>query len=462
MKKLTLISGIFFLAAALFMNGTSLYASTAQEDTVKHVRKGWNMGLLPSIAFDADMGFQYGALTNFYYYGDGSTYPQYLHSIYAEAAYTTKRFGIFRLSFDSYALILNHRVSLDISYFPGQMCNFYGFNGYPSHYKTAYTQKGNPQYVTRAYYSYHRDIFRVCTDIQGRLSESGPWKWNAGGGVLFFNVGSVDVNRMNKHTSTKKFLPDTVTLFDDYLMLGYLKESETRSGTHPYVHGGVTYDTRDQLQNPQRGVFADAFLTYYAGFGHLKHYNNLKFNAAWRQYITVVPQRLVFAYRVGVQLNLAGKSPFYLNTYLNQLFLQRPLCEGLGGGNSVRGASSNRVLAHGVAFSNIELRARVFNFRIGKNMFYLGFNPFVDIGMVLQKYGDVVADPRDYIAHHSTEPQKQYYDNARTYTPHITGGCGLKVAMNENFVLSVDWGTPFNRQDNSQINNIYIKLGYMF
>ena len=30
----------------------------------KHVRQGWTFGVLPSVAFDADLGFQYGALTN--------------------------------------------------------------------------------------------------------------------------------------------------------------------------------------------------------------------------------------------------------------------------------------------------------------------------------------------------------------------------------------------------------------
>ena len=67
----------------------------------KHVRKGWTFGVLPSVAYDADLGLQYGALTNIYYFGDGSTYPDYLHSFYAEAAYTTKHFGIFRFAYDS-------------------------------------------------------------------------------------------------------------------------------------------------------------------------------------------------------------------------------------------------------------------------------------------------------------------------------------------------------------------------
>ena len=41
----------------------------------RKVKTGWTFGALPSVAFDADLGFQGGALANIYYYGDGSQYP---------------------------------------------------------------------------------------------------------------------------------------------------------------------------------------------------------------------------------------------------------------------------------------------------------------------------------------------------------------------------------------------------
>ena len=34
--------------------------------------------------------------------------------------------------------------------------------------------------------------------------------------------------------------------------------------------------------------------------------------------------------------------------------------------------------------------------------------------------------------------------------------------MNDNFVLSVDWAVPFNKQDNNSMANLYVKIGYMF
>ena len=40
----------------------ALGALSAQDST--NIRKGWTFGVLPSVAYDADLGFQYGALTN--------------------------------------------------------------------------------------------------------------------------------------------------------------------------------------------------------------------------------------------------------------------------------------------------------------------------------------------------------------------------------------------------------------
>lgn len=426
--------------------------TVSAQDSTRHVRKGWTFGGLPSVAYDADLGLQYGALTNIYYFGDGSTYPEYLHSFYAEAAYTTKHFGIFRFAYDSKHLIPQHRLSVDLTYLPDQMCDFYGFNGYASDYNPAYSSQDSAAYISRAYYKYRRDLFRFSVDLQGTVSDH--LYWNAGIGLLHFGVGRVDVNRLNSFTSdASKQLPDTVSLFGYYMDRGYISAQEATGGAHPYVHAGMTFDTRDRQQNPTRGIHADAFLTYYAGIGNMSDYNNVKLNLNFRQYISLYGEKLILAYRVGSQLNLAGNCPFYLNTYLNQLYMQRVLYEGLGGANSVRGIMRNRILAPGVAFTNVELRTRLFQFKAGKNLFYAGLNPFLDAGMVVQPYDDVIPDP-----HAGTSAA----DNSRLYDPHLAGGCGLKVAMNDNFVLSVDWATAFDKQDNSKLSNLYIKMGYMF
>ena len=44
----------------------------------------------------------------------------------------------------------------------------------------------------------------------------------------------------------------------------------------------------------------------------------------------------------------------------------------------------------------------------------------------------------------------------------MTAGIGLKVGMNENFVLSADWAMPIDARDNKKLANFYVKMGYLF
>lgn len=423
--------------------------ANAQDNPQQNIRTGWTFGVLPSFSYDADLGLQLGLLTNIYYFGDGRTYPEYLHSFYAEASYTTKHYGLFRLSYDSKYLIPNHRLSIDMTYLPDAMCDFYGFNGYQTIYDAAKVEN-----ISRAYYKMNRDMFRFSADLQGEISK--PFFWNVGLGLLNYSCGTVDVERLNRNAKEGNELPDTVTLFDKYHAAGLVSDQEYEGGAHPYIHAGATFDTRDRQQNPRRGMHADAFLTYYAGLGSMSDYNNIKFNAAWRHYVPIVDKKLVFAYRLGTQLTLAGNSPFYQNTYVNQLYMQRVMYEGLGGANTIRGVLRNRILGNGFAYANAELRMQVAHFNIGKENFYIGLNPFVDGGMVVQPYDLSKVDPSSAL----------YSDlDAEVTSPsdlHFGAGCGLKVAMNDNFVLSVDWATPVDKRDNSKMSNLYIKMGYMF
>ena len=493
-------------------------AQAAKKDKVqvtdslgRKVKTGWNFGALPSVAFDADLGFQGGALANIYYYGDGSQYPEYIHSIYAEAAYTTKNYGIFRINYDSKYLIPNHRLTLDMTYQPDAMCDFYGYNGYQSIYnqnlhkwKKDQSKMGDPaEYQSRAFYKYKRDLFRFAADMEGTIYKN--IKWNAGLGVLGYMIDECDIDMLNGKNEFDPSLPladqkamnDNVEgLYEKYVKWGIIDQAEAHGGWHPYLRAGLTYDSRDQRTCPTKGIYADAFFTYTAAFGEqtTAGYNHLQFNFNFRHYVPVYRDRVTFAYRVGTQNNIAGKSPFYMNTYLNTLFIQRVMYEGLGGANSLRGIMRNRILANGFAYANVELRTKVAKFDIGKQHFYIGLAPFFDLGVITQPYdldedaikaayakdviettaqallGEDVVMPlplSSYFATTKTDTDPlgitvEHIDNSKTYLPHMAAGVGLKVAMNENFVLSVDWAMALNKQDNAKWANFYIKMGYLF
>jgi hypothetical protein len=369
----------------------------------RKIKTGWNFGALPSVGFDADLGFQGGALANVYYYGDGSQYPEYIHSIYAEAAYTTKNYGIFRVNFDSKSLIPKHRLTIDATYQPDAMCDFYGFNGYQSVYnQDIHSWNSNPDkmnvdmYQSRAFYKYKRDLFRFAADVEGTVWKN--IKWNAGLGVLGYMIDECDIKMLNgknayeidpetgKQTNPQSLNPNIEGLYEKYIKWGLIKTAEARGGWHPYLRAGLTYDSRDQRACPTKGIYADAFFTYSAAFGDQAKYNHLKFNVNFRHYVSIYRDRVIFAYRLGAQNTIAGESPFYMNSYLNTIFIQRVMYEGLGGANSLRGIMRNRVLGNGFAYANIELRTKVAKFDIGNQHFYIGLAPFFDLGVITQPY----------------------------------------------------------------------------
>ncbi|MBO7258616.1 MAG: BamA/TamA family outer membrane protein [Paludibacteraceae bacterium] len=463
----------------------------------RKIKTGWNFGALPSVAFDADLGFQGGALANVYYYGDGSQYPEYIHSLYVEAAYTTKRYGIFRANYDSKYLIPNHRLTLDATYQPDAMCDFYGFNGYQSIYNQGFHKwKKDPSkmnvddYQSRAFYKYKRDLFRFAADIEGTIWKN--VKWNAGVGVLGYMIDECDIKMLNgkknayevdpvtgEQMNPKSLNPAIEGMYEKYVKWGIINPNEKNGGWHPYLRLGLTYDSRDQRTCPTKGIYADAFFTYTSAFDAkygqqaTAGYNHLQFNFNFRHYVPIYRDRVTLAYRLGTQNNIAGKSPFYMNTYLNTLFIQRVMYEGLGGANSLRGIMRNRILANGFAYANVELRCKVVNFDIGRQHFYIGLAPFFDLGLITQPYElDEEAIKAAYSADVDVNklPLNKYFamdeqgdfDYSRVYMPHMATGVGLKVAMNENFVLSVDWAMALDKQDNAKWANFYIKMGYLF
>ncbi len=437
----------------------------------RKIKTGWNFGILPSVAYDADYGFQGGLLSNVYFYGDGKQYPEYIHSLYFEAAYTTNHHGIFRFNYDSKYLIPNHRLTLDATYLPDALCDFYGYNGYQSvyHYDVQnYFAPTDTTEMYRCFYKYKRDLIRVAADIEGTIYKD--LKWNAGIGLLGYIVDTCSRN------------PYQGGLYGLYQQWGLIGKDEQNGGWHPYARVGITYDTRDRRVGATKGIYTDVFFTYSAAFNAAygqqaaAGYNHLQFNFTFRHYVPILNRdkqwwsNITFAYRIGTQNNIAGSSPFYMNNYLNTLFIQRVLYEGLGGANSLRGTMCNRLLANGFLYANVEFRFRMVNFDIGRQHFFVAFSPFFDLGMVTQPYDieQLSLERTGITLQQNVEASGYKYsdfftsDKKDIYRPHMSAGLGLKIGMNENFILSVDWAMPFDKQDNQKWANFYVKMGYLF
>ena len=68
MKKI--LFGLLLLSFSITGNAqTDTIPTDNDSASKKKIKKGWTFGALPSVAFDADLGFQGGVLGNVYYYG---------------------------------------------------------------------------------------------------------------------------------------------------------------------------------------------------------------------------------------------------------------------------------------------------------------------------------------------------------------------------------------------------------
>ncbi|MDR2008862.1 MAG: outer membrane protein assembly factor [Bacteroidales bacterium] len=425
-----------------------VFSIAQDEGSGKKIKKGWNFGVLPAISYNSDLGFQYGALINLYNYGDGSTFPKYRHSFYAEVSRYTKGSGIYRFFYDSEYLIPGIRFTADFVYLPEQALDFYGFNGYNAVYNPDFTDEKSPEYISRVFYKHSRNLLRAKIDLRGGTGLKNL-TWVAGYRFMDIKTGSVPINKLNKGKNAEDMLPDVPGLYDKYVEWGIISQDEAKGGISNNLKAGLVYDTRDNEPNPMKGIWSEIVLLN----SFSENYIFGKLAVTHRQYFTIVPETLSFVYRIGYQGIVYGKAPFYMLPYMVYSYMPSSTLDGLGGNKSVRGIIRNRVVADGVAFANLEFRYKFVHFRFIKQNWYAALNPFSDAGITVQKTKlDLSGVPE-------TVNISDYFDtNAETV--HITYGCGLHVAMNENFVIAADIGMPVKKEDGKL--RVYIGMNWLF
>ena len=436
-----------------------IIAIQAQQDTVatpekkEKIKKGWTFGALPVVAYDADMGFQYGALGQVFNFGDGSTYPEYRHTLYAEISRFTKGSGVNQLFYDSKYLIPGHiRITADISYLTERTLDFYGFNGFESVFNKDYSDDEADDYISRVYYRHERKLLRVMADFQGRIIGE-KFRWL--GGINFFDieVNTVDIQKLNKGKKEDKQLPDVPLLNDEYSGWGLIKPDEKNGGTTLYLKLGLVYDTRDNEPAPNKGIWTELMFLAAPAFLGNRPFDFTKLAFAHRQYFTLVSNQLVAAYRLAYQGTILGEAPFYIQPYLYTSFALTTKPDGLGGSRTIRGVLRNRVVGDGIAYGNVELRWKFWKTQLFKQNFYLGLLGFLDAGQVVQDH------PVDRSLVPADIDQSLYFDGSSDHL-HFGTGLGLRAVLNDNFMVSFDYGFALNRQDGG--SGLYIGIGNIF
>ncbi|MEI7726121.1 MAG: hypothetical protein WCK09_13520, partial [Bacteroidota bacterium] len=209
---------------------------------------------------------------------------------------------------------------------------------------------------------------------------------------------------------------------------------------------------RDNEAAPNRGMWSEVMLLSAPTFLGNNPYAFVKLAITHRQYISLVKKRLVAAYQLSYQGTIGGTTPYYIMPYIYSSYSLTTKPDGLGGARTIRGILRNRITGDGVAFGNVELRWKFFKSVVLKQNLYLGLTAFLDGGMVVQDhkiYTNVIP-----------EDQKSFYFNESTDRLHLATGLGLRIAINDNFIISVDYGMALNKQDGN--SGLYIGIGNIF
>ena len=472
-KILALLSLSLLFTATYAMDNNNAVDSTKSEK--KEIeKKGFNFGPLPVVAFDADKGFQLGALLNVFDFGDGSTYPNPRQKLYLEASFFTKGSQLFVINYDNKFLIPGVRWSSTVTLTNDKAMDFYGFNGYMAQYDYARIAEGKDKnsasYIYTPKYRVNRLALLFKTDFTGNI-----WKnklfWEAGYHFSYIKQGykknnhALNLDKINKNKDENKVYPvEDPTIFDLYRQWGIISEDEAWGGINSTLRLGLLFDTRDKEAAPSKGIWAEAHVTLapkWLGTTN-PHY---RYSATFRHYVPIVKNDvLTFAYRLNYEGTFGNSAPYYVLPYITVMGSNYDR-DGMGGYRTVRGLMRNRVQGLDMATYNVELRWRFVNFTLWKQNIAFGLSAFSDGTMVTRNYDmsfkGKEEDRAAYDAYMKTAPKSD--------RPHITVGAGLRFIMNQNFIVAFEYGLPVSKFSKDPVikkqdgnGAFYINTGFLF
>jgi len=447
----------------VFLISMLIISVSAQE---KKVKTGWKFGgALPAISYDSNLGFQYGALVEFFNYGDGSKYPDFLDHTYTEVSRYTKGSGIYRFMYESNHLIPGVHLTSDLSYLPDQASHFYGFNGYDAVFNKEWMDDNlSDSYRTSMFYRFQRNQFRFKNDFQGKLTGE-HFKWSAGFAFQDFMNGSVDIDRLNKGKDVKlPSVSEKPGVYELYQEMKIISQEEAKGGWVNTLMAGLMYDSRDNRPNPMKGIWTEIGVEMAPKFMG-SDWGFSKLFITHRQYFTLIEKDLALVYRLGYQTTLTGTTPSFYQSQVITSRLIGETSEGLGGSSTLRGVLRNRVIGDAFFLGNIELRWKPIYFRFLKQDCYLGLNAFYDFGLVTKKIKmpdnleNVFYGTKTISEIYTTDSFSEYF-KPDTEKFHQDAGMSIMLAMNQSFVIAINIGKAFNDQDGNI--GFIIGLNYLF
>lgn len=417
---------MLLLALCLLLPLGSLLA----EDKGSIVKTGLSFVPFPMAGFDGAKGILFGALMNVYDFSDGSTYPNPRSSCYFEASGYTGGSKTFIASFDSGSLFPKVRMNLAASHCADNAMEFFGFGGRGTYYDAD---------ADEGFYKYSRATTNLKADFSGNITEH--LSWEAGYHFNAFRIKDYQPKDEGKG----------ISLFSLYRSWGIIPSDEIFRKYSSAVRIGLLYDSRDYEGVPTKGILARAGLIIAPSFlGSSESY--LKFQATFRQYIPLAKENLTLAYRLDYQ-NFIGDVPWYVLPFYTP---GGPVYDNaaLGGYRTVRGLLYNRVSGPGIGFFNTELRWKFAGVTLLRQ----------DIGLMLSGFCDGISSLRSFDAGNRTgafpELYSKYIISSGRDALHLSAGAALKIILNRNFVLNIEYARALSAQDGAGV--MYFNTGFYF
>jgi hypothetical protein len=198
------------------------------------------------------------------------------------------------------------------------------------------------------------------------------------------------------------------------------------------LSSGLNWDTRDDEVSPERGHYHSLRFDYAPSLGQRVPYRWMRTNLALRQYVRLVPQRLV----AGIRLlgdALLGQPPFYELARYDSTF-------AVGGTRGMRGVAAPGYYGMLKLIANFELRARLFSLEIRDKRYELGVVGFTDVGRVFASWGEL------------SELDGSGLGLKASF------GAGLRIRAGKSFVLRTDFAV-FPGEGST---GAYLTAGHMF
>lgn len=426
------------------------------------IKTGINFGPLPVVAFDADRGFQYGALLNLYNFDDGSTYPNPKSQWYFEASAYTKGSYKFVVNYDNKTLIPGVRMSISTGYYGDKALDFYGFNGYQSNFiqSEQMFKDGQAVYLDDAageklqakgkypagFYRHSRQQLKAKAQFTGEILKN--FYWEAAYNFMWTKAGSF---HPEGYAVESDYVPGGTTLYDLYRTWGIISDSEAKGGISSAIRLGLMYDTRNVENNPTKGIWAEAHISAAPKFLGTTH-PHYKLSATMRQYLPIAGDKLVFAYRAAYE-GYMGNAPWYMLPFYDSMEPKADF-DGFGGYRTVRGLMLNRVQGLHTGFYNAELRWRFVDFKLANQNIAFALSGFTDGAHVFKGYDLTNRTGAQQ------ELYKKFVNTSRKDGFHGSAGAGLRFVMNQNFIVAFEYARCFNKQDGN--GAFYINTGFLF